>query len=165
MSCALLLAVLLPVQSVALVLDQAWRPAHYHRYLQPGAPMPLAGKALADDTVLAYLDGHSTAAAHVDDSVASDAGADPRDIGHHLHAPGDPDVVYVDDDRQGAGDTVKHASDGVTMLLADGLPLLPRVFVNAPLPDPESTFPSRPALPLERPPQARASGAHPVAAS
>ena len=64
----MLLAILLPVQGVALVLDQAWRPAHYHRHVSvPIGPASAPG-LLRDDTVLAYLpdgpDAQAMAPAH-----------------------------------------------------------------------------------------------------
>ncbi|MGH8033413.1 MAG: hypothetical protein ACREO8_13900, partial [Luteimonas sp.] len=140
--CASLLAVLLPLQGIALSLDAAWRPAHVHRHaaidLRAGDAADMRRSALAAaDTILDDLpqrthghdhdvDGHplpSTRTSLVYDATHADAIAVASRttrhgaIGHHLHTLGDPEVVYADDNGQMPDST----TTGVGKMLSDGM--------------------------------------------
>ncbi len=185
--CALVMALLLPVQGIALSLDAALRPAHVHRHaagcLHGAAALPSAGavetvvdrsrivaasSALADDTVLDYLPPRDDVHAHdADDHDAADEASGESstdasgtaahdDVGYHTHAPGDPDVVYVDDGRHGvdggAAGLGKIASDGMVMLQPTWPEALPARRLHDTLPALLPAYATRHDVPPDRPP-------------
>lgn len=181
---ALLLAVLLPVQGIALSLQQMWSPAHVHRHDGAGASgaartralvaarialvdagssanaRPPAQAALADDSVLEILP--RAGVTHRHDANGGDITTDMatadiahREVEHHLHVVGDPDVVYIDDgadpDKAAAG-IARLLSDGMTMLQpAWPVPIIGRRGSRE-LYELRSIFVTRDTAPLDRPP-------------